>query len=646
MARSSEILERLRTLKQQLYPHSLARRWLLLSALLTSIALTALGGISLVYAEPAGRVLHFPKDRSLGRITVLDVNQKRKITGYVYWSDGTWSVNGEYIGQAKGDVVIPPGKKVALTVSKNAVNDLSPLLKLKTDDLSMLSLRTLPARDRCMKYVTHLTGLKELDLYGTNITDAGMKSISKLQSLNCLTLPNLITNAGLYNIADLQSLKRLHLVRSNVTDKGIYQISKMKSLEELSLSGEKISGTGLAHLTKLPRLHYLLLSQRSFGDTGMNHLRNIPSLKTLTCYDTDISDAGLRQLSGHPGLEALCFLRANITDRGLQYLQAMPSLKKLNIYKEEGVTDNGMAHLARIDSLERLDLPDISDKGVASIAKLKNLKYLHIYGGSSSNITDATLQHLSKLQSLENLLISGRGCTNAGMDDLAKLTNLRELIISADSVTNEGLEKLKTLKSLEKLRFSSKNVTISGLSHLNALKNLSTLHISDIQQDDSGMDISGLTKLEEFRLKLKVTKKGMELFYYDLVGDEDLACLKKLKTLRTLHISYAQYSVITDTGVSCLKDLTNIQQLGIGSPYLTDTSLYCLTNMKKLNFLNITGNFTDKGLGDLENLKQLQNVWINTSESFSPTALQQLRNNLPTIYTCAVEQNKNIKEDG
>ena len=282
---------------------------------MTTIGLGVLGGMSLVYAESGSRVLHFPKDRSLGRITVLDVNRQRQIRDYSYWDDGDWNVNAEYLGQAQGDVFIPAGKKVALTVNKNAVNDLSPLLNLKPDDLDMLSLRTLPARNKCMTYITHLTGLKELDLFGTNITDAGMKSISKLQSLNCLTLPNLITNAGLYNIADLQSLKRLHLVRSNVTDKGIYQISKMKSLEELSLSGEKISGTGLAHLTKLPRLHYLLLSQRSFGDTGMNHLRNIPSLKTLTCYDTDISDAGLRQLSGHPGLEGTLSVRVDHAQR-------------------------------------------------------------------------------------------------------------------------------------------------------------------------------------------------------------------------------------------------------------------------------------------------------------------------------------------
>ncbi len=278
---------------------------------------------------------------------------------------------------------------------------------------------------------------------------------------------------------------------------------------------------------------------------------------------------------------------------------------------------------------------------MASIAKLKNLKHLSVYGGSNTKITDATLQHLSGLQLLETLLIPGRSCTNAGMDHLAKLTNLKELNISADAVTNEGLAKLKNLKSLEKLTFSSKNVTISGLSHLNALKKLSLLDLRGIQQDNSGMDISGLSKLEQLTLKLKTPqKKGGS---YDSVRDEDLACLKKLKNLRWFQILYPQHSRITDTGVAHLKDLTNMERLGIGSTYLTDASLSCLTNMKKLNHLNVTGNFTDNGLGNLEGLKGLQNVWIKSSENFSPTALQRLRNNLPGIYTFDVKQNKDIK---
>ena len=482
--------------------------------------------------EGEARVLHFPKDRSLGRIMVQDVDLKRQIQNFSYWIDGASWFEAEYLGEAQGDVTIPAGKKVGLMVSKNAVRDLSPLLSLKSDDLYMLSLRTLPATNGCMRYITHLTGLKELDLYGTNITSAGIKPVTKLKSLEMLTLPKSITDRSLYYIGQLVSLKRLHLIESSATDAGLAHLSRLTSLEELSLAGEHINGAGLVHLTNFPSLYYLNLNGKNFGDAGLAYLRKVPSLKILYLFETSTTDAGVHHLSGHAGLENLAFIRTQLTDRSMAYLKSMPSLKKLNIYKESRVTDRGMAHLGQINSLESLDLPDISDKGVASIAKLKNLKHLHIYGGSSSTNTDTSLKHISKLQSLESLSIPGHGYTNSGMDDLAKLTNLRELDISADAVTNEGLASLKALKSLEILTFGSKNVTISGLSHLNALKNLSLLDLRGIQQDNSGMDISGLTKLERLTLKLKMPQRRGDS--YDPVRDEDLACLKKLTNLRWL----------------------------------------------------------------------------------------------------------------
>jgi len=602
--------------------------------------------VSLLHAEPeagrpTGRILHFPTDRSLGKLMVLDANVKRQIKKFAHWLDGGW-IDAEYLCEAQGEVVIPAGKQVSLTVSKNVVHDLSPLLNLRPDDLHRLSLGSHPARNSCMQYITHLTGLKELDLARTHITSTGLKLVTKLKSLECLTPPGSITDAGLRYVTGLTPLKRLYLDDSNVTDKGLVTLSKLSGLEELSLTGKSIRGPGLVHLTKLPSLYYLMLGHLSFGDTGMAHIRNIPSLKILSFRDASIGDAGVQQLSGHEGLENVSFVRAWVTDHGLGYLKTMPSLKKLVLYGVSKVTDMGMAHLAQISSLEYLDLPGISDTGVVSIAKLTGLKHLHIYGSSSSTNTDTSLKHLSKLQSLESLMVPGNNYTNAGMGDLGKLTRLRTLILSADSVTNEGLAELKALKSLGNLTFGSKHVTLSGLSSLNALENLSVLNLSGIRQDNSGMDISGLAKLEELILGLKKPQKRGGS--YDCARDEDLACLKDLKNLKCLKIQVpARLSKITDFGVSHLKDLTHMERLSIHSAHLTDASLSYLTNMTKLYDLNITGNFTDNGLRHLEGLKGLQYVRITSSENISPTALKQLQNSLPNIYILDVKQNKLLR---
>ena len=221
------------------------------------------------------------------------------------------------------------------------------------------------------------------------------------------------------------------------------------------------------------------------------------------------------------------------------------------------------------------------------------------------------------------------------MDDLAKLTNLKDLrLFSADSITNEGLAKLKTLKSLERLKLNCKNITFAGLSHLNELPNLIALQVESVKQDNSVLDISGLTKLEDLRLR------GPTPIH---IRDKDLACLAKLKRLRFL-AWLPRDSMVTDAGIAYLKDLPNMRELQGGSPYLTDKSLSYLAKIKTLNLLTITGNFTDKGLGHLEGLKSLRSLSINAENDFSPAALARLRKELSNLHTFRVETKRQTKK--
>jgi len=584
--------------------------------------------------EGKSRVVHFPKDRSLGRIKVMDANIKRQIQASHYyawygvgWHDWFyWLEMAEYLGEAQGDVVIPAGKKTALFLYENAFKDLSPLLNLKPDDLHMLAHIVLPWNTnipldvKCMQYISHLAGLKELRLYQTTATTEGMQHITKLQSLEMLRPPKGLTDNGLSYVSQLKSLKRFYLTENRITNAGLKRyLPKLAKLEELTLWSGRINDAGLVFLADLPKLSYLSLRSGNFTDAGLSHVRKCSSLRILDLMHVPISDVGLQHLSVHPMLENLCLHNTEVTDRGLVYLKSMPSLKKLNVGKggqKDQITDAGMVHLAQINSLEHLELPGgITDKGMAQIAKLKSLK--HLRGGGDS---DTALQHLSKLQSLEYLATGGTGFTDAGMKDLR--------LFSAGSITNEGLAKLKTLKSLERLTLSCKNnVTIAGLSHLNELPNMVDLTVRKIKQDNSGLDISGLSKLEELRLSL--SRKGNQF-----VRDEDMACLKKLKNLRRLVIARC---MITDAGIACLKDLRNMRDLHCGSPYLTDKSLSYLANMHKLNYLTITdGDLTDAGLRHLEGLKGLTCLNITSENALSSAALERLRKKLPNLQSLKV----------
>ena len=137
--------------------------------------------------QQGGRVVHFPADRSLGTLNIQDVNTPRYIDTFFYWTtqeDTDW----KYLAQAKGDVAIPPGKRLALSVNQSGWKDLSPLSNIGPDDLYSLSIYgpyeggPMPD-DKCMPHIAHLTGLKVLYLESTAISADGLKFLKNLKSL-------------------------------------------------------------------------------------------------------------------------------------------------------------------------------------------------------------------------------------------------------------------------------------------------------------------------------------------------------------------------------------------------------------------------------------------------------------------------------
>jgi Leucine-rich repeat (LRR) protein len=586
------------------------------------------------------RVVRFPINWSLGTLQVQDESATRKIETFYYWIDGT---DWEYFAEARGDVMVPAGKRLSLTVSPAGWRDLSPLSKLGTDDLYSLGFLSTTEGpkpdDKCMLHIAHLTGLKDLSLEWTNISDKGLKFIKDFRSLEYLGLPRWITDMGLTYVAELQSLKGLYFKENKVTNAGLLHLAKLTQLEELELGGgyrdntgkiykSRINDASLVHLAKLPNLSYLSLWS-DFTDTGLVHLKNVPSLRILNLGRLPITNKGLEHLSTCSGLEILSLYRTKVTDEGLAHLKSMSSLKKLSLLFTQ-VTDDGLLHLRQIKSLEYLRLPNtgITDVGLAHLPGLDNLTYLWVGCSSNSPITDVGLRHIAKLCMLEELRVGGRGITDEGMSYIADLTRLNRLALATTpSVTNAGIEKLTALKSLESLDLSFTKLTISGLSQLNAMPHLTFLEVFPVQRDGSVLNIAGLSHLESLRLAF--TKKSGGSF-----TDADLKCLADLRHLQSLSIGPRDY---TDKGMAYLAGLTNMERLSIGGPNLTDQGLKYLTNMKKLNHLTISdGNFSDYGLRHLEGLKPLRYLNITSASAFSNAALRRLRENLANLQTLKV----------
>ncbi|MBN2183388.1 MAG: hypothetical protein JW715_15870 [Sedimentisphaerales bacterium] len=594
------------------------------------------------------RVVHFPKDRSLGKLYIQKINESDEFGLWFHWT--RIGEEGEYFCPARGDVRIPAGKRLILVISPAALSDLSGLKKLGPDDLYGIVFDMSPrypvrATDKSLSYLTHLTGLRSLDIRATNITDNSMKYVANLKSLESLEVPNRVTSRGMIYIGKLTSLKRLYFSYldggSRVSNDGLRYLANLKNLQELALAGDQMGDTGLAYLKNLPQLYYLFIRGRRFGDKGMVHVREIPSLRMLVFHEgfAHITDAGMVHISQTPRLETLCLNGMNnITDDGLALLTKMHSLKKLEIGSSQ-VTDKGLLYLSRIATLERLDLPQqqkgITDVGVSSLAKLPNLKELHINRTHKSNpamnteyYTDKSLEALAECKTLEVLGIGSIGITDAGLGHVAKLTNLKKLTLyGCDNVTDKGLAELTTLKSLRDLNITYGQITLTGINHLNSVTNLTRLDVSirerdyDFRPDGVVLDLSTLTCLEKLRMNFIAAS--------DKFADEDLRCLAGLKNLKWLHISPHDY---TDKGMTYLSSLSNMERLVIGGNGLTDEGLKDLADMENLNLLSITSNnLSNEGLRYLGELKSLRLLDISSGTDFSDAALYRLQNELPEL---------------
>lgn len=105
------------------------------------------------------RVLHFPEDRSMGMLSVRDAGAHEK------------SYQGfEELCEARGDVSVAVGKEVLLDLSREAAKDLSPLAKLKSDDLYSIDGWRIPIDDQDLRHLAGLTGLKRLYFYTVPIS--------------------------------------------------------------------------------------------------------------------------------------------------------------------------------------------------------------------------------------------------------------------------------------------------------------------------------------------------------------------------------------------------------------------------------------------------------------------------------------------
>lgn len=137
--------------------------------------------------------------------------------------------------------------------------------------------------DNAAAYLKELTKLKVIELYGTQLTDAGFAHLEGLTNVEMLLLTDeQITDAGLAHFRRLTKLKLLVLTGTQVTGAGLKHLEGLTNLEGLSLKDTKVSDAGLPHLAALTKLNGLDLSGTQVTDAGVTTLQAaLPNCKII-----------------------------------------------------------------------------------------------------------------------------------------------------------------------------------------------------------------------------------------------------------------------------------------------------------------------------------------------------------------------------
>jgi F-box and leucine-rich repeat protein 14 len=269
-----------------------------------------------------------------------------------------------------------------------------------------------------------------------------------------------------------------------------------------------------------------------FSDEHVASLLKLKHLKHLDVSSCEkLTDGGIHVLAGIASLEEIDFCECDqLSDKGLKVLSALTSLKSVKL-QSCNITNSTLEVLSKLVNLEEVNVSfcdNITDDGVRHLASLPNLHVLDI--GFCPQLTDESLLVISKFPALRELTVGGRTkITNAnGFRHLvANCKSLTKLDVSqsAETVDDETLEIVSQLPKIEVLNFyECKKITNGGVKHLAKLQSLKALNLSEC----SLISIDGLMHLVKLPVLVEVNVEGTlvtdeekEAFVKQLDGDDE-----------------------------------------------------------------------------------------------------------------------------
>jgi hypothetical protein len=295
---------------------------------------------------------------------------------------------------------------------------------------------------------------------GRNVSDDGLALLHQFPGFK--TAP---AEAAAYGLMSFSAEPTNLLIDGPFTRKGLDQLRGLDGVVGLSFfcHVSRLRGADLKSLEGLSNLAYLGCQGELCDDDAMRHIATLPGLRMLMGQGTVATDEGFESVSRSQTMEYFWGRECpNLTGRGFVALSRMPALKGLAVsckFVDDAalaslpdfaalrellpmdVGDEGFRYIGRCEQLESLILMycrDTTDLATSHIVRLPNLRKYH---AGYTLITDASLELLSRINSLQELSFEGcKHITDSGIPFLRRLPHLREISIGGcPKVTRSGI---------------------------------------------------------------------------------------------------------------------------------------------------------------------------------------------------------------
>jgi hypothetical protein len=259
-----------------------------------------------------------------------------------------------------------------------------------------------------------------------------------------------------------------------------------------------------------------------------------------------------------------------------------------------GMTDAGMARIARLGSITRLDVGDsklLTDEGAASLARMPQLEALEM-GGWSSPLTDRALAPLRRLGALRRFRTAWTpGFSDVGAANLSGCERLEEVSLLGTPTGDGALRALAGKPRLRRVA-TGRCVTDAGLAILRDFPVFAGWRGGDPAYDLMGSDAG-----------------PNQLIVDGPFTDAGLALLAGLEGLFALSFFWHSPSY-GRSGIERLRDLPHLAVLGCDGKRCDDAMMGAIAGLPRLRKLSAQGAVaTDAGFAALSRSATIEYLW-------------------------------------